>query len=199
MNFSEKIETIAADVYANGICVFGNFIDANEVIQLLEAFELKRTQLKSAGIGKGDQFTKEESIRKDKIVWLEKNDNHLSELFFDKVNALVTGLNRRCFLGLNDYEFHFACYGPGAFYKRHKDTFSNDSERKISAIIYLNQNWKEGDGGELCIYSEQTLTVQPLAGTLVLFESHIEHEVLKSNTQRISITGWLKSVKNNLL
>jgi SM-20-related protein len=98
---------------------------------------------------------------------------------------------------LNDYEFHFACYEAGTFYRRHKDVFSNDDSRKISAVLYLNKNWKSGDGGELVIYEKEEIKAEPKAGALVVFESHIEHEVLTSHTERISITGWIKRKKDS--
>ena len=63
----------------------------------------------------------------------------------------------------------------------------------ISIIIYFNENWKKGDGGELRIYKEnETLDIEPLSNRLVMFKSgELEHEVLKTNTSRKSITGWL--------
>lgn len=171
-----------------------NFISEQQVDQLLAVFETKQNELKTAGIGKNENYTKAESIRNDKIVWLENDEPVLKEIFFEPISELISVLNRH-FLGINDHEFHFAKYEPGAFYKRHKDAFSNDDARKISVVLYLNKNWKEGDGGELNIYNEQTTTVKPKAGTLVVFESHLEHEVLQSNTNRLSITGWLKRKK----
>jgi SM-20-related protein len=59
----------------------------------------------------------------------------------------------------------------------------------------LNKNWKPENGGELKLYLEngEELTIEPRAGTLVVFESHMEHEVLMSHADRYSITGWLKN------
>ena len=49
------------------------------------------------------------------------------------------------------------------------------------------------------IYEKGEVKTEPKAGTLVVFESHIEHEVLTSNTERISITGWIKRKKDFLI
>ena len=61
-------------------------------------------------------------------------------------------------------------------------------------IMYLNANWKEGDGGELVIYKEnETIKIPPSLGRMVFFDSEkYEHEVLPTSVTRMSITGWLK-------
>ena len=60
-------------------------------------------------------------------------------------------------------------------------------------MIYLNEEWAEGDGGELVIYKNSgEMKIQPLASRCVLFKSdQIEHEVLFTNKPRYSLTGWL--------
>lgn len=195
----EKFPEIAEAIYEKGFCALPNFIDEEAVEALLQIFSQKRSMLREAGIGNKENLVQEKNIRGDKILWLEKNEDvQLDKYFFGHIELLMTALNRRCYLGLNDFEFHFAAYEPGTFYKRHKDVFRNDDARKISAILYLNRNWKPGDGGELMIYHESEIKVEPRAGTMVVFESHIEHEVLISRAERISVTGWLKSTENIL-
>ena len=85
---------------------------------------------------------------------------------------------------------------PGSFYKRHKDQFKNNDHRKFSLITYLNDNWQDEDGGQLQVYRGDTMQqIQPHAQTAVLFKSNeTEHEVIKANRSRMSITGWLKVV-----
>jgi SM-20-related protein len=193
----KKFENIAEAIHSRGFCVHENFLDEESVNALLKIFDEKRNSLKEAGIGKQENFSRAKDIRGDKVLWLEKNGSELlDKYFFGTLEELMTALNRRCFLGLNDHEFHFACYESGTFYRRHKDVFSNDDARKISVVLYLNKNWKPGDGGELMIYEKEEIKTEPKAGTLVVFESHIEHEVLISNTERISITGWIKRKKD---
>jgi SM-20-related protein len=192
---NEKINELVSLVYSNRFAVIPDFFNESEIDTLLNIFLLHESDLTEAGIGKQKEFTKSKAIRSDKIFWIEKEKNPvLDTIFFESIDEISTSLNRRCFLGLNNYEFHFAKYEPGTFYKRHKDAFRSDDARKISVILYLNKNWKAGDGGELKIYlNDAELSVEPKAGTLVIFESDIEHEVLQSNTDRLSITGWLKN------
>ncbi|MGZ4042202.1 MAG: 2OG-Fe(II) oxygenase [Bacteroidia bacterium] len=193
----DKITVLIESVYDKGYAVREDFFDIKESQELLSSLQKSETQMKNAGIGKEKDYTHVKEIRSDKIRWLDKGENaSIDKLFFDTMEYIKLALNRKCFLGLNTVEFHFAKYEPGTFYKRHKDIFNSDDARKMSLIVYLNPNWKEGDGGELKIYDEENeITVQPKAGTLVLFESHIEHEVMMSYSNRYSITGWLKSEK----
>ena len=101
-------------------------------------------------------------------------------------------------MGILHKEFHYAVYPKGTFYKRHLDTFQNDSRRKLSIVSYLNdENWLNTNGGELVIYKEDESeeVIYPLPGRVVIFESQIlEHEVKEvKNSERLSITGWLKT------
>ena len=90
-----------------------------------------------------------------------------------------------------------ACYPPGAFYKRHLDSFGpEDSPRWFTALLYTNTCWKDGDGGELQVFLKgkrgPATKIQPLAGRLVLFKSReVWHEVLRSRTERFAITCWI--------
>ena len=191
---NDKIDSIVNDIYSKGYSVTGDLFSETEINELLSVFSYKENELKAAGIGKKENFITEKSIRNDRIVWLERSENKMADdVFFSKIDELIIHLNRRCFLGLNGSEFHFSKYKPGAYYKKHKDSFSNDDARKISAVLYLNHSWKEGDGGELNIYINEVVTIKPIAGTFVVFESHIEHEVMLSHTNRISLTGWIKN------
>ena len=63
-------------------------------------------------------------------------------------------LNKRLFLGLFDYECHFARYAPGGFYKKHRDAFVGDSNRILSTVLYLNPGWRAEWGGELLMYED---------------------------------------------
>jgi SM-20-related protein len=60
-------------------------------------------------------------------------------------------------------------------------------------LIYLNKDWKEGDGGELKVSNEEGgFTVEPIAKRMLLFKSDVvEHEVLLTNVPRYSLSGWL--------
>lgn len=153
-------------------------------------------QLKSAGIGNDAGLTHDKLIRSDKIYWLDPThqDPHEDD-FFTLMDLFVRYLNSTCYTGITGYEFHYALYESGSFYKKHLDQFRNNKSRAFSMIMYLNAEWKQADGGELCIYQDdQTQTIAPVNGTCVFFKSsELEHEVLVTNQPRLSITGWLKA------
>ncbi len=186
---------ILQDIETNSYSVCDNFISLSETeVFLSKIKELEGKKLfKLAAIGNSELKQTNQDIRSDSIFWLDNKDKTVS-VFFEKIDELVTNINRHFYLGLNDYEFHLAHYPAGAFYKKHKDAFKSDDARKISVILYLNKTWKKENSGELKLYIENSeKIIEPIAGRLVVFESHLEHEVLESKTDRYSITGWLKS------
>jgi SM-20-related protein len=153
-------------------------------------------QLLAAGIGNENKLTHDKLLRSDKIYWLDKSHNDVHEnSFFDIMDSFVLHLNQTCYTGITGYEFHYAMYETGSFYKKHLDQFKSNKSRAFSMIMYLNADWKEADGGELCIYHHDfTQTISPQQGKCVFFKSsELEHEVLLTHQPRFSITGWLKT------
>ncbi len=157
----------------------------------------KNNLMANASIGNEDVKDPNQKMRSDKIYWLDKkHDNIFENEFLQRVEDFIAYLNQTCYAGINAYEFHYAVYEEGSYYKRHKDQFKNNSNRKYSLITYLNDNWEDADGGQLQVYENDVMQqIQPHAQTAVLFKSdEIEHEVMKANQRRMSITGWLKQV-----
>lgn len=199
-----QFESIIDGVLAEGYGVVDDFLSHDEVIALANRLHERRQagQFKAAGIG-NQQVTVENTIRGDEILWLDHDTATPEEAaFLERIGEFVDYVNRTCYLGLRDFEFHYALYPPGTFYKRHLDQFRSDSRRKLSVICYLNTDWKEGDGGQLAVFlpgettdaTEREITIQPLGGRLVCFESgRLEHEVRPASRERLSITGWLKT------
>jgi SM-20-related protein len=151
----------------------------------------------AAGIGNEDVKDPNQKKRTDNIYWLDKShDNIYEQEFLQLIENFIEHLNQTCYTGINGYEFHYAMYDSGSFYKRHIDQFKTDNNRKFSFINYLNENWLEEDGGQLCLYQNDTVQqVAPQSQTAVFFKSdEMEHEVIKCNRSRMSITGWLKRV-----
>jgi SM-20-related protein len=148
----------------------------------------------SAGVGKGRERRADESVRRDEICWLERDDG--APELWQALESLREALNRELYLGLEGFEGHYAAYPAGGFYRRHRDTFRADDERRVSLVLYLNAAWAEADGGRLRVYDGSPsghTDIAPLGGTLVAFLSReLEHEVLPSRSERLSFTGWFK-------
>ena len=193
-------ETIIEDLLKQQYSIVNDFFSSEEVVvlrnSLLAKYEADR--FKKSAIGNRTNEEIDKTIRGDFILWIdEASANEAEKIFFKKINELVNYLNKTCFLGILQKEFHYALYPKGTFYRRHLDTFQNDDRRKLSIVCYLNEdNWLPENGGELTIYTEKKdLDILPLPGKLVIFESQVlEHEVkVVKASERLSITGWLKT------
>jgi SM-20-related protein len=153
-------------------------------------------RLNAAGTGNHALVSVDQSVRSDMIYWLDRAHNNTAENdFFDLMDRFVLHLNATCFTGITGYEFHYTVYEKGRFYTQHLDQFRNNKSRAFSMIIYLNANWQEADGGELCIHHHGQLQhIAPQNGKSVFFKSsELVHEVLVTHKRRLSITGWLKT------
>ncbi len=152
---------------------------------------------KLAKIGQRGSKTENVSIRNDKILWIDKLTTDQSILpFLAKLDGLCQILNQTLFLGLVDYETHFAIYPPQHFYKKHVDQFANKRDRRVSCVYYLNHDWQKAYGGELKLYDKEDTSlaiINPIGNRFVLFNSDLPHEVCTTYQTRYSIAAWLKA------
>ncbi|QAV24812.1 2OG-Fe(II) oxygenase [Proteus hauseri] len=198
MNIANLLEQIAE----KGWCVWDDFLTPEAVQQLKACFGENAQQ---ARIGRNENLLSETTIRSDKISWLEPTMGEPVQHYLMQMESIQRAVNREFFLGLFEYEAHFACYEKGAFYKKHLDAFKENASRRLTTVLYLNDEWTEQDGGELKIYDlddNELATVAPKGGRLVVFLSEqFPHEVLPTNKERISIAGWFRvnGVRDNFL
>ncbi len=148
-----------------------------------------------AGIGRGDNYRGDVRVRSDRVHWLESE--HPADVeWLALMEELRQAINRRLFLGLFEFEAHYACYPPGSCYKRHVDAFRGQGNRVLSVVFYLNPSWQPADGGELVLYTGEDpggLWLMPHGGTLAVFLSEdFDHEVLPAVRTRYSIAGWFR-------
>ncbi|WP_370611573.1 2OG-Fe(II) oxygenase [Citrobacter meridianamericanus] len=187
--------TLISNLIEKGWFYQENFF-TNEVVDKLVK-ECNSRSFFKAGIGKCRSI--DENIRSDEISWLTDNEYSDSVIkYISFIKELSNVFNRELFLGLNDYEAHFATYPVGAFYKPHFDNFRGKNNRVITVIIYLNQEWTDSDGGEICLYGDnKKILLNPTGGSILCFiSSDILHEVLPTNKERMSLTCWLLNNKN---
>ncbi len=58
-----------------------------------------------------------------------------------QMESIQRAVNREFFLGLFEYEAHFACYEKGAFYKKHLDAFKEKCHKTFNdSVISLMMN-----------------------------------------------------------
>ena len=188
---------IIDDLAARGWSRLDNVLPASLTHELAEECR-KRARagaLNPAGVGRGQGLAVREGIRGDSIQWLEHGQSAPSDGYLQAMDELRSALNQAFYLSLEDFECHFACYPPGAFYQKHLDRFRDDDRRTVTAVYYLNEAWQTEHGGALRLYlaDDTELDVLPSAGTLVLFISaELPHEVLPATRERLSLTGWFR-------
>lgn len=145
------------------------------------------------GRGAGKQLS---GIRGDVIDWLDET-NVTDQAYLACMEKLRLGLNESLFLGLFDYECHYAIYGKGDGYAKHSDVLQGQKNRILTTVLYLNEDWHTRDGGELVVFESTgksiVTTVSPTFGTMIIFLSEsFPHEVLLSHATRRSIAGWFR-------
>lgn len=193
----KDFEILIASFIENKVGISANFLTndlaENLKINLLSLLEQKL--MFAAGTGNAEKLAHNNSIRSDSIYWLDrKHDNKFENEFFDHIEDFIRYLNHSCYAGIKGYEFHYSLYEIGSFYKKHLDQFQNNQSRQYSLISYLNNDWKEEDGGNLLIHQlNNNQEISPTQGKTVFFKSNeLAHEVLITQQRRMSITGWLK-------
>ena len=163
-------------------------IDLAKHVKMIEGFD-------RAFVGRNSQRQEVVDIRSDRTLWLDEN-NSIDTLYLKEMHILQEGVNQRLYMGLRYHEAHYAHYISGSFYKKHLDAFKGKDSRKLTTVLYLNQEWQQEDGGALVIYGEKEeaiTTVMPTMGRMVIFLSDkFPHEVKPAKKDRYSIAGWFR-------
>ena len=194
-------ECIVQGLANSGLAIIDDFLPPARVAELAaEAREFWTSgDFQDAGIGQGEHFQHNATIRTDRIRWLNPAAATPAQRhFLATLEGLRLAINRALFLGLFEFEGHFALYPAGAYYRKHLDQFRDADQRVVTLILYLNAAWREEDGGQLRIYTDpadenRQEQVLPIAGRLVCFLSdRFVHEVLPARRERLSLTGWFR-------
>ena len=194
-------DTLFADICdqlaTQGYVVMHNLLPTHVLHALLDGITaLSQNDFKAAAIGRAQDQQIVETIRRDKICWLNESMDFTHD-YFAWSEQLRLAVNRYLYLGLFDQEAMLAYYAPGAFYKRHLDAFRGQTNRRLTSILYLNPDWQPSHGGELLMYEgdeiEPFQVVEPRFGTMVIFLSELfPHEVSLSHHDRYSLTSWYR-------
>ena len=192
-----NIIEIAGQLEQTGYIVLDNPLPDKLTTQLFtRCHDDDPARFQSAHIGRGTNKKQINSIRGDVINWLDDADS-TDRAYLACMETLRQGLNEALYLGLFDYECHYAIYNAGAGYAKHSDVLAGKNNRILTTVLYLNEDWQSSDGGELVIFEptgmEVIATVIPKFGTMIIFLSEsFPHEVLISHNTRRSIAGWFR-------
>lgn len=191
-----NIAEIAEQLEHSGYIVLKNPLLNKLTMELFTRCQDDADRFHAAHVGRGTNKKQISAIRGDVIDWLDAA-NSIDQAYLACMETLRHGLNEALYLGLFDYECHYAIYGAGAGYAKHSDVLKGKKSRILTTVLYLNEHWQARDGGELVIYEPAGVdvlnTVMPEFGTMVIFLSEsFPHEVLISNNTRRSIAGWFR-------
>ena len=189
-----SFETLALNLEAQGFVVMPDELPPDVAGALVDyTVTVDADDFHAAAVGRGPQEQRNYFVRRDRIHWLDECNPALAP-WLTWTESLRVYLNRRLYLGLLSFESHLAHYRPGDFYRTHVDAFRGEANRVVSMVCYLNEDWTEGDGGELILYSQlEPVMVKPINRTVVLFLSEeIPHEVKPARRDRFSVAGWFR-------
>ncbi|EEX36145.1 prolyl 4-hydroxylase, alpha subunit [Vibrio metschnikovii] len=188
------LEKLLDAIAEQGWYVWDDFLTPDQVSRLRSCAPESWQQ---ARIGRQDEAQRISQIRSDKIQWLRESMGQPIQDYLERMEQIRQQVNQDFFLGLFEYEAHFAKYEAGDLYKKHLDAFRGNENRKLTTVFYMNPNWRAADGGELKLYdlNDQLIeTIAPISGRLVVFLSEkFPHEVLPTQAERISIAGWFRT------
>ncbi|KIM10840.1 MAG: hypothetical protein KU37_08945 [Sulfuricurvum sp. PC08-66] len=195
---TQTLETIAEAIAQKGYIILDDALPRELVEQL--ASRAMSVPYKQAQIGRGALQHRNSAIRSDHTAWLE-GQSPIDKRYLETMEVLRQSMNRALFLGLFDFEAHYARYDEGEFYAKHLDALQGRSNRRLTAVLYLNSDWQSSNGGEMALYldeSAEPIIVEPLMGRLVIFLSEeFWHEVRPSFARRYSIAGWFRVNASN--
>ncbi len=223
----ERFECLLADVTQQGWAVQRDFLSTEDTAMLRAECDIRWRggDFRHAGVGRGAELKIRPEVRSDHVHWLDPSvpDTPQQRRYFTTMEGLRQALNRSLYLGLFDFEAFFAVYPPGKFYQKHLDRFRGSEDRfagsesgrpegarsatamdgggqrTVTAVLYLNDDWKEEEGGQLRLYLDEAgngpwVDVLPQAGTLAVFITEGRwHEVLPATRERMSLTGFFRT------
>lgn len=199
MTFSLNPEEIIDHISTHGFYVIDDFLEPAHYQSLVHTAKQKHLNgaFKSAQIGQSMQMQENKSIRSDETYWIDaQTEDPAIQAYLERTKELAALLNRHLFIGLMEFETHFAAYPVGSAYKKHVDQFTHDLSRKISCVYYLNDEWQDAFGGALALYNKEgrlITHITPYGNRFICFDSELPHEVCVTHAPRYSITGWMKT------
>lgn len=192
------LDNLIHEIGQTGFVVRDNFMDMETISELTrEAQDIyKNGHMHKAKTGINHVNAHSDDIRGDFTFWLDSNNASPAQTrYLSMMEELRISLNEAFFLGLFEFESHFAYYPAGTFYKKHLDQIQGKLERQISCVLYLNEQWHSNEGGELRLYIEDNTyrDITPVQNRIVIFISEkFLHEVMPGERERMSLTGWFR-------
>ena len=208
---------ICESLISKNYAVLDGFIDDDEALGLKQ--EIAKLygdgKMKDGEIGQGSAGTMggvRKELRTDKVLWMEGDEPYVGKLLkrhimrmdilTQKINMLMKaiapeGESRGLYVweGASRSKIMATCYpAGGSKYVAHYDN-PNQNGRKLTTILYLNEQWRAPHGGSLRMKTQgKQVDIAPLFNRLLCFWSdrRCPHEVMPTakGHDRFAITIW---------
>lgn len=180
----------------DGVCY-----DNNAVKEILKKYDLDDYDIQPSHVKINSETSEYQSIVNELIP----NYSHISQIWFYCSNPEQTGLqtisdkiNKKISKELYNQTIKGHCvseltlYTDGCFIESHNDGVQNF--RNCVILVYLNNEWKSEDGGELIINKNQF--IPPTFGKIVVLDflhNNIEHAVnhVKNDFERYTLIKFI--------
>ncbi|KAG0271108.1 hypothetical protein BGZ95_001139 [Linnemannia exigua] len=213
--FSVLKSTNANQLFEQGYTVLDNVLPLSTIQSVrqwaTEMFKSGQMDKASGKHNEEDDPFREGNARGDYTIWVSPGSKFLE--VSPELKACVDWFSRELHEDLTKVvhlhgqaEYQLAYYPPdSSHYERHRDSFPTDDkedidQRRVTAIVYFNPDWKQGNGGELRIFDkgmgdedEKEIDIAPLAARCVVFLSGVmDHAVMPAFEERIALTSWYR-------
>ncbi len=140
---------VSQELSAAGLAVRDHYLQPVQVRALLDCLRERqaRGEFAAARVGAAATLQRDPAVRGDRTCWLCEPLLSAEQSLLFEFEQLRLQLNQDLYLGLFELESHYAWYAPGAGYARHVDQPQRRGDRRVSLIVYLNENWDEHAGG----------------------------------------------------
>ncbi|KAL1525934.1 hypothetical protein AB1Y20_020760 [Prymnesium parvum] len=227
---SSQVPGLLDSLDSRGFAVCDNFLPPDTVLEMLKEADSLRTRQKMVAsqssrwnetLGKVERYEKR-NVLSTNIVGGESyfDAPRLTEYCVTLVSSIPALVNAR-FPDVSLCErLHTnklaVCLGDGSYYDKHYDNSGGGDLRKLTAILYLQDNWTPARAGHLRMFLPSStnasvdaelpyVDIEPLGGRLVLFWSDIMvHSVCESFAfseadHRWALTVWLHTTDASLI
>jgi PKHD-type hydroxylase len=165
-----------------------------ECKKIIEFANKKGTKVKASVVGNNNKNEYHPETRKNKVVWLQSNDD--LGWAYERMATVAMDANKN-FFGFDLYGFcediQFTEYGPkGDHYVLHMDKILYGMSRKLSMVVQLTDP-KDYKGGDLEIHiGGEPIVVTKQQGMITFFPSYIMHRVTPvTKGMRHTLVAWI--------
>lgn len=196
-----RVHQIADELVARGHATSDEFLSeaATRALYALSEQIIVAGRLRPARVGQSHAVRDDTRARADSIAWLPFAEHVELEPFASSLRELCSAASARIGevleLPRSVMLARYPAHSDG--YALHRDASELTAHRRVTAILYLNENWEAADGGELELHPDNTCgglvtKISPEWNRLLLFRSELLHRVLPTRKPRLALTVWLQ-------